>query len=154
MKPSLGKTITGGFVGTLLMTLILYKVAPMMGMPKMDLAESLGAMLGIGWILGLMMHFINGVIIFPLLYAYLLYRLLPGAPAVKGLLVGLALWFVSQTVVTPMMGGGFFSAGMGGMMAAVGSLVNHLIYGVLLGAIAGRGKNPGMARQNPGLNTA
>ncbi len=50
---------------------------------------------------------------------------------------GVALWLVAQTMVMPMMGGGLFSSGMGGMMAAVGSLVGHALYGSILGVIAG-----------------
>jgi hypothetical protein len=53
------------------------------------------------------------------------------------MLWGVVLWFLSQAIVTPMMGGGFFSADMGGMMAVVASLMGHVVYGVLLGAIAG-----------------
>ncbi len=37
----------------------------------------------------------------------------------------------------PMMGGGFFSMAMGGMLAIMGSLMGHLLYGVVLGGIAG-----------------
>ncbi len=37
----------------------------------------------------------------------------------------------------PMMGGGLFSSAMGGMMAAMGSLIGHIFYGSLLGVIAG-----------------
>ena len=37
----------------------------------------------------------------------------------------------------PMMGAGFFSMATGGMMAAAGSLMGHLMYGALLGAVAG-----------------
>lgn len=55
----------------------------------------------------------------------------------EGILWGVVLWFLSQAIVTPMMGGGFFSADMGGMMAVVASLMGHVVYGVLLGAIAG-----------------
>ena len=47
------------------------------------------------------------------------------------------LWVLAQVVVMPMMGGGLFSSAMGGMMAAMGSLIGHLLYGGLLGAIAG-----------------
>jgi hypothetical protein len=35
------------------------------------------------------------------------------------------------------MGAGLFSSQIGGPMAAMGSLVGHLMYGSLLGAIAG-----------------
>lgn len=137
MKPSLGKAIAGGFLGTVVMTMMMYFAAPMMGIPKMDIAAALGVMLGLGWLGGLMMHFINGSLIFPLTYTNTLYRWLPGAPVVKGSLWGLGLWLVAQTMVMPMTGAGFFSARSGGVMAVMGSLVGHLLYGALLGAIAG-----------------
>ena len=54
----------------------------------------------------------------------------------RNLLWGVALWLMAQLIVMPMMGGGVFSSQMGGMVAAGGSLVGHLIYGGLLGAIA------------------
>ena len=49
---------------------------------------------------------------------------------------GVALWLVAQTVVMPMMGAGLFSSAMGGVMAAMGSLIGHVLYGSLLGIIA------------------
>ncbi len=60
-----------------------------------------------------------------------------GSPAVKGAIWGVTLWLIAQTVVMPMMGAGVFSSAMGGMMAAMGSLVGHLLYGSIFGAIAG-----------------
>jgi hypothetical protein len=38
--------------------------------------------------------------------------------------------------VMPMMGAGLFSSAMGGAMAAMGSLIGHVLYGSLLGVIA------------------
>ena len=136
MKPKIGSALIGGLVGTAVMTLMLYMVAPLMGV-RMDIAGSLGQMLGGSWALGLVMHFLNGSVIFSLIYALLLYRALPGGPVAKGIAWGVALWLIAQLMVVPMMGGGIFSSKMGGMMAAVGSLVNHVIYGALLGWIAG-----------------
>lgn len=136
MHPNVGRAMLGGVVGTLVMTAMMYMVAPMMGL-KMDIAQMLGSMLGNNWWAGMMMHFVNGTIIFPLIYAYLLYQWLPGGPAMKGTTWGIVLWLLAQAVVMPMMGGGFFSAAMGGMMAVVGSLVGHLLYGSILGVIAG-----------------
>jgi hypothetical protein len=46
------------------------------------------------------------------------------------------LWIIAQTVVMPMMGAGLFSTAMGGGMAAMGSLIGHILYGSLLGVIA------------------
>ncbi len=137
MRPNIGKAILGGIVGTVVMTLMMYFVAPMMLGQPMDVAAMLGGMLGGSWMMGMVMHFINGAVIFPLIYAYLLYGFLPGAPWLKGTLLGLALWLLSQTVVTPMMGGGFFSANAGGPMAVMASLIGHAIYGALLGEVAG-----------------
>ena len=74
--------------------------------------------------------------IFPAVYAYALYAHLPGAPAVRGTIWGLILWLVAQTVVMPMMGAGLFSSAMGGAMAAMGSLIGHVLYGSILGIIA------------------
>lgn len=136
MHPNLGRAVAAGFVGTLVMTLMMYFVSPVMMAMKMDIAAMLGSMLGVSWAAGMMMHFVNGSLIFPAIYTYLLFERLPGSPALRGAMWGTILWIVAQTVVMPMMGAGFFSSQMGGMMAAVGSLVGHLIYGGLLGAVA------------------
>ncbi len=126
----------GGFLGTVVMTAMMYIVGPMMGL-KMDIAQMLGSMFGNNWWAGMMMHVANGTVIFPLIYAYLLYQWLPGSPTVKGTTWGIVLWLLAQVIVMPMMGGGFFSVAMGGMMAAIGSLIGHPLYGSILGAVAG-----------------
>ncbi len=137
MKPSVGKAIVAGLTGTILITLMMYFVAPMMLGKPMDTAGMLGKMLGDSWILGMMMHFINGTVIFPLIYLLAIYPVLTGKPWIRGTLWGVALWILSQAVVMPMMGGGFFSSQMGGMMAAVASLMGHIAYGAVLGGITG-----------------
>lgn len=153
MKPNIGRVIVGGFVGTLAITLMMYIGGPMMGMMKMDIADSLGKMMGIGWAMGMLVHFINGTIIFPLIYAFLLYRVLPGGATVKGITWGAILWLLAQLMVMPMMGGGVFSSKMGGMMTAGGSLIGHIIYGALLGAIGGSAEAP-VSVQRPGARAA
>ena len=136
MKPNTWKAIAGGFIGTVLFTLMMRFVAPMMGV-RMDIVAKLGEMTHTGMAGGLFMHFLNGAVIFPLIYVYLLYRWLPGAPWQKGLLWGLILWFGVETVMMPMMGGGLFSMEMGGMKAIMAALVGHLVYGAILGGVAG-----------------
>lgn len=69
-----------------------------------------------------------------------IYAHLPGSPAIRGTVWGLVLWLIAQTVVMPMMGSGFFSSAMGGMLAAMGSLIGHILYGSLVGVIAGAPK--------------
>lgn len=136
MHPNPVRVMVGGFIGTVVMTAMMYMVAPMMGL-NMDIAQMLGSMLGNNWTAGMLLHFVNGSVIFPLIYVYVLYGFLPGNPMIKGLGWGVILWLLAQVVVMPMMGGGFFSSAMGGMMAVMGSLMGHLLYGGILGAVGG-----------------
>jgi uncharacterized membrane protein YagU involved in acid resistance len=118
------------------MTVMMYTVAPLMGV-RMDIAQMLGSMLGNSWAAGLIAHFINGSVIFAALFAAVLYARLPGTPLVRGAVWGVVLWLAAQVIVMPIMGAGFFSLAAGGVMAAMASLVGHLVYGSLLGAVAG-----------------
>ena len=136
MKPNIGRAVLGGLVGTIVLTMLMYIGAPMMGIPKMDIAGMLGSMLG-GWTMGMAMPFINGAILFPLIYAFVLYSKLRGSPVTKGIFWGVALWLAAGLLVMPTMGAGFFGTTHGGMMAAAASLVGHIVYGALLRVIAG-----------------
>ncbi len=133
--PTFARAAVGGFTGTLAMTAMMYFVAPLMGL-HMDVAAMLGSMLGGSWTAGLMMHFVNGSVIFPTIYVSALYAHLPGSAALQGTIWGVALWLIAQTLVMPMRGAGLFSSAIGGMMAAMGSLIGHILYGSLLGVIA------------------
>jgi len=136
MKPEIKNAVIGGLAGTIVMTLMMMYVAPMMtGMP-MDIAAMLGAMVG-GYTMGMIAHIMMGVIVFPLAYTFVAYNFLPGSPVVRGLGFGVALWLAAIIVVMPMAGAGFLMANIGGMMAVMASLMGHLVYGALLGAIAG-----------------
>ena len=136
------KALGAGFVATLAMTLLLY-VPPLMGLPRMDMAALLGSLLvqqtgSGGWWAGLIWHFINGTFIFSLLYAYGLYSVLPGKPWAKGLEWGLTLWVLSEIIVMPLVGMGFFSTRAPETGIAIyWLLMGHLLYGIVLGAIVG-----------------
>lgn len=136
MKPNLGRAVLGGLAGTVALTILMYVGAPMMGIGKMDIAAMLGSMLG-GWGMGMLMHFINGTVLFPSIYALILFSKLRGSPVTKGVTWGVTLWLVAGLMVMPMMGAGFFGTAHGGLTAAVASLMGHTIYGALLGVIAG-----------------
>ena len=81
-----------------------------------------------GWI----GHFMIGVI-FAEVYAVVAGSL-PGPAVVRGALFALAPWLLAQVVVMPMMGMGLFS---GAMNLALGSLIGHIIYGGVVGAVYG-----------------
>ncbi len=139
MKPQIGKAVTGGVVATLVMTLMMMYVAPMMTGQPMDIAALLGAMLG-GYTMGMVAHIMMGVVVFPLAYVFI-YGFLPGGPVVRGLVWGIILWIAAATMVMPMAGAGFLMANIGGMMALIAALMGHLVYGGLLGWIAGSGES-------------
>jgi uncharacterized membrane protein YagU involved in acid resistance len=137
MTPNVGKAIAGGFGGTTVLTLMMRFVAPMITGQSVDMPEKLGDMSGLGLIGGMIIHFFIGSVIFGLIYAFVLFRLLPGAPWQKGLLSGVIFWLGLQIVMMPMIGGGVFSSQMGGVKTVVATLIAHLVYGTTLGSIAG-----------------
>ena len=130
MKANFSMVLCGALIGTPAMSVAMYMAAPLVGV-KVDIVTMLGEMLG--WRMGMLIHILNGVIIFPAIFAFLLYRLLPGSPVAKGMAFGIALWLTSQLVVMPIMGAGLFSSHAGGMSAVAASLVGHVVYGGFLG---------------------
>jgi hypothetical protein len=130
MKPSLSLVFLGALIGTPAMSVAMYVAAPLVGV-RVDIVAMLGEMLG--WRMGMLVHILNGVIIFPAVFAFLLYRFLPGSPPAKGIVFGTALWLSSQLIVMPIMGAGLLSSHAGGIRAVVASLAGHVVYGGFLG---------------------
>jgi len=140
MKPEIQMAVLGGVAGTLVMTMMMMFIAPMItGMP-MDIAALIGSMIGDNYMFGMVVHIMMGVVIFPLIYVFVLYERLPGAPWLKGVIWGIVLWVGAATVIMPMAGAGFLMSNIGGMMALVAALMGHIVYGGLLGVIAGSGE--------------
>jgi len=133
MKPV--RTILAGAAGTAMMT-VLMLAAPIMGLPKMPIGEMLGSFLGIGSVFGWAMHGMIGLVLAGI-YAFGFADRLPGAPAVRGSVYGVLVFLLAQLVVMPIMGAGVFSGGHVPMI--MGSLLGHLAYGSLVGAVYGAG---------------
>lgn len=131
MRPNVTMTILGGLIGTPAMTVLLYVLGPVLGV-KMDIVAMLAAMLG-GWNTGMLLHILNGTLIFPLAYVFLFSRMLPGPPAIKGLSFGIVLWLAAELIVLPLMGAGLFSAQIGGIKAAGALLLGNMVYGGSVG---------------------
>jgi hypothetical protein len=111
-RPNLGLAIVGGFVGTTAMTVAVYLLATLLHV-KMNIVDALATMLG-GGKMGMLVHVLNGAIVFPLAYAVFFYSFLLGPSYVKGPTFGLTLWLASQLVVLAMIGAGVFSSHMVG----------------------------------------
>jgi uncharacterized membrane protein YagU involved in acid resistance len=117
---------------------MLMLTAPLMGLPPMNIGAMLGSVMGGNVALGWVAHFMIGTVL-ALGYAALFSARFPGPPAVRGALYSLIPWLMAQVIVMPMMGMGLFG---GSALAAGGSLMGHLGYGLLLGGIYGETTEP------------
>ncbi len=140
--------VVAGIVATIVFTMILM-MAPKMGMPKMDIVSLLGSMFSAksNLVLGWMMHLMMGVI-FALIYAFLWSRGIGAATWTNGLVFGAVHWLIIGVVmaVVPMLHVGIKSGAVkapglwmtgngGGLMAFMGGLVGHAIFGALVALI-------------------
>jgi uncharacterized membrane protein YagU involved in acid resistance len=132
MTLHIGRVVLAGLVGTAAMTALML-MSPLMGLPTMDIGRMLGSMIGGNIALGWVSHFMIGVVL-AFAYAFFFVSRIPGPGLARGAIYGLLPWLAAQLVVMPMMGAGFFS---GSVAAAVGSLIGHLVYGGVIGAVYG-----------------
>lgn len=130
MERNWARAVAGGLVGTLGMTAVGVWVAPIMGIPRMNPADMLAGAMGGSTLLGWAGHLMIGTIL-ALIYTFVAPGL-PGSPPLRGALYALAPWIVAMLVVTPVMGMPAFG---GAVAPAMGSLIGHLVYGAILGAI-------------------
>jgi uncharacterized membrane protein YagU involved in acid resistance len=141
-KLNITKAIASGFAGTLAMSVIMI-VKKLIGiMPSLDpiamIAEMAHAKAGlpdiplIGWV----MHFIIGSVVFGILYAIVNPKL-KGPETVKGITFGLLAWLAMMIIVMPMAGVGLFGLSLG-IPAPVLTMMLHVVYGAVLGAAYGK----------------
>jgi len=133
MRPSIARVIGAGLLGTFAMTAVGLYAAPLMGIPAMNPADMLAGKMGGITILGWMGHLMIGIVL-ALAFAKVFLGRLPGPPFARGALFSLIPWLMAQVMVMPMMGMPVFS---GSMAMAGGSLFGHLVYGAVLGGVAG-----------------
>jgi hypothetical protein len=141
--------IIAGIVGTIVITIVM-EMAPKMGMPKMDMVGMLGAMFSpeSNRTLGMAMHLMMGVV-FAIIYA-LLWNLGIGTQGLLwGAIFGIGHWLIagSMMVGMPMMHAGIkagvieapgiFMLKNGGIMAFMGGLMGHIIFGLVVALVYG-----------------
>ena len=135
-KPKFTKALLAGIAGTIAITMLTY-IAPMMGMPEMDIPQMLSGFMVVPIVAGWLAHFMIGTG-FAVVYAYIFVSRIPGSPLVKGAIYGLIPWFLAQVMVNPIMGAGIFALNAPAPMLMVGgSLMGHVMYGGVLGAVYG-----------------
>ncbi len=133
------RAMEGGLLGTLVQTMMVYGVTPLLMGRSIDLA----AMLGYPCALGLLAHILSGSVLFPLGYVSLSSQGFPGSPLLKGMLWAGLLWGITEFIIAPMLGAGVFSATLGGLPAAGRALLGYLAYGATLGGFVGAAEPEG-----------
>jgi hypothetical protein len=144
-RRSLDGVLLSGFVATTAMDLAMF-VPRVAGWPETDIPALLGSTLRNGeqalynwdWWLGLSVHYLNGMVLLPLLFAYVFDRFLPGPRVVRGLIFSLGLWLAMQVVVLPALGLGFFARDIERPLVFEAIyLLGHVVYGLFLGGLGG-----------------
>jgi len=139
----IGKSIAAGFVATAVLSVLMVMKMKMGLMPDLNAIKMMTTMahgmMGtpaipvVGWV----MHFMIGTVLWGVLFA-LLGKALPGGGYVsKGLSFGVLAWVLMMVMVMPMAGAGFFGLSLG-IMAPVMTLMLHLVYGAVLGGVYGK----------------
>ena len=144
--PSTPAAIMAGAVATLVMTPL--ALLPVLVGGGVDFAGLLGSLVAGGetprlstiWLVGMALHIVNGAVVFPLIYAAVLYPRLPGPPVARGLMWAGVLWLISVIVMLAVPPSRLT------IPAAAVSLAAHAIYGALLGWLS----SPGVVRRLDG----
>jgi hypothetical protein len=130
------KGIISGFVATVVLSLMLVLKFQFQLVPEqyslMTMLSKIAGGVPSAWA----DHFIIGVLVWGLVYS----GFDPALPRLphwfKGLMFGVIAWVVAMVVFLPFVGGGLFGSKVG-ILAAVIPLVQHLIYGLVLGITFG-----------------
>lgn len=137
---SYAKGLISGFVATVGLSVLMILKAKMGMLPQMNVIKMLAGMahahMGIAAspVVGWIMHFAIGTVLWGLLFAFL-YPKLPGGGAVaKGVAFSIGAWVLMMILPMPMAGAGFFGLKMG-IMAPIMTLILHIIWGLILGGV-------------------
>jgi hypothetical protein len=135
VKEKLVRALAGGFVGTVIFTLMGEFLAPQVIGQPMDVAALMAPMLGGSHTVGAIAHFAIGTVIFPMAYLVLGIRNLPGPAWLRGAIFLVPVYLVAMIVMMPILGQGlFFDSPPKAMVALMG----HVVFGLAMGAIIGK----------------
>ncbi|HXK35304.1 MAG TPA: DUF6789 family protein [Candidatus Paceibacterota bacterium] len=113
----------GGILGTIAISLLIL-IAPVLGLPRMPVWETLAEIFKTSIFSGWVIHFAVGIFLAGLYIFWFKKRLL-GRDAVRGMLFSLLPFILAQ--IASVLGQGF------SFLLFLGSLIGHLAYGLVLG---------------------
>ena len=122
------KALLFGIAGTAVLTAFTY-LAGFMQLPHPDYHGWIAGFFKTGMMLSWVVYFAVGVIL-AYVYKAFLSAHLPADSWKNGLFYGLILWGLTEFVLMPVFGMGFFA---GGMMTAIGVLLGDAFYGAIVG---------------------
>lgn len=126
--------LVAGFIATVVLSAMMVAKTTMGVMPDLDIIAMLSAMMAASVPMGWIWHFMIGTLAWGGGFA-LLYSVIPGSGALmKGIWFGIAAWLGMMVDVMPMAGAGLFGMAFG-FMAPMMTLVLHIIFGAVLGAV-------------------
>jgi len=131
------KAILAGFVATLVLSALMMLKAKMGLMPDLNVIKMLAHMMDAAPVTGWVAHFVIGAVGWGIGFALLFHWLPGGAPWLKGVIFAIGAWVLMMVAIMPMAGAGLFGLGMG-IMAPIMTLVLHIIFGAVLGAVYGK----------------
>jgi len=130
------KGMIAGLVATLVLSGLLLLKSTMDVVPELNLIRLLTSLGSISVVQAWMDHFIVGVVVWGLLFGA--YDAMATRPAhwLKGIIFGVFAWLVMMILFMPLAKAAFFGMKLG-PMAAVVTLMYHLVYGAVLGTTYG-----------------
>lgn len=130
------KGMIAGFVATLVLSGLLLLKGSMNLVPELNIIRLLTNLGSIGTVAAWMDHFIVGVVVWGLLFGG--YDAVASRPAhwLKGVIFGVFAWLLMMILFMPLAKAGLFGHRLG-PMAAVVTLLYHLVYGAVLGTTYG-----------------
>lgn len=130
------KGIIAGLVATIVLSILMLIKSAAGMLPEVNAIAMLAGIASnaglpgtpvVGWLL----HFLIGVVVWGLLFVWIGTKL-PGGRIVQGIEFGVLAWVLMMVIVFPIAGAGLFGLNIG-PPAAIATLVLHLIYGAALG---------------------
>ena len=126
--------LLAGFIATVVLSALMVMKSLMGTMPDLDVIAMLSGMMGAPLAIGWIAHFVIGTVFWGEGFA-ILYDKIPGGSAMqRGVVFGIAAWLLMMILIMPMAGAGLFGMSLG-IMAPVMTLVLHVIFGAVLGAV-------------------
>src|SRR5579884_898590 len=147
-RPHAPRALMGGLIATIILIGLMY-LGPLIGVRTWNVGAMVGGAISFNelvtpafrpqmWGLGFFSFVVFSILAAPACYAYWAYSYLPGTTWMRGLLYGGFLWLLVQILLMPMIGQGPFDVhGPAPAVEILSQLVLWLVYGVILGAIAG-----------------